>query len=170
MAPARIPKGRRQQRLVVGGIVAVVGAVLLMAFAVQLVSKSGGNQLGDRFFEFNPTFIAEQIKIAPVSFPDAIERGRDIYIQHLDDDVRKGWYAFETRAPHEAPACQAVWDRVAKHFRDCTGKNYPADGEGLTHYLVVVPLKGSVRVDLMAPIGLAAAPAFAIPAPTTIRR
>jgi hypothetical protein len=83
--------------------------------------------------------VAEAIaRDGPVLYPDASpNRARDLYVQHLSPDPDQGWLAFAAQAPGAPRECQVRWEAAEWSFLDpCSGRRYPADGEGLTRYAV----------------------------------
>src|SRR5690606_1440144 len=84
----------------------------------------------------------------PILFADAGGGSRDIYLQHVGDDPRAGWLAFDARKPGASRACTLEWAAGADRFVDpCDGTPGPPDGGGLIHYEVEVTEDGNVIVD-----------------------
>jgi len=136
-------------------------AVLLVAFVLRLANEPDAKvQLGDDVFEVGR---ARDLKPAihaqgPLLFADPLNRGRDLYIQHIGEDAAKGWLAFEAHAPGERRRkCNLVWNHERGVFTDpCTQVTYPSDGKGLTHYPAEArrKTKGGLTlfVDLRTPL------------------
>lgn len=138
--------------LVITGLAAVVFAALVFALATNVLrSASESSATAPAEFDVGP---AEQRRAVierdgPLLFPDALNRGRDIYVQHLG---AAGWRAFEARPPGAPRRCVLRWERSHGRFLDpCTGAAYPADGAGLVSYPVRVDDDGRLRVDLRSP-------------------
>lgn len=147
---------------VVGSLLAALTAVLLIVFVLRLASDPSGDakvQLGDEVFEVGRVReLAPPIRDhGPLLFADPLNRGRDLYIQHVGEDAAKGWLAFEAHAPGERRrACNLTWNQDRGVFTDpCTKATYPFDGAGLTHYPAEVrrKTKGGLTlfVDLRTP-------------------
>ncbi len=107
--------------------------------------------LGDEIFEVGKV---ERLSKAieeggPILIPDASpNRTRDIYVQHLGTDPKRGWLAFAARTNGAPRECHLLWDPDPENFVDpCTQDRYPADGKGLTGY--VAKIRGDkLYVDL----------------------
>jgi hypothetical protein len=85
----------------------------------------------------------------PLLFSDVSSGNRDIYLQHIGDDVTTGWYAFDARRPGQARNCTLSWQASLSNFQDpCDGATIAADGTGLLSYPVTITDKGKVIVDL----------------------
>jgi hypothetical protein len=164
VAPERPPTSRGTT-IVFTALAGVVAAALLFALAVRLTGSSGtrGN-LDAPEFDVGPARqrAAAIDRDGPLLFQDPLGRGRDIYVQHLQQPE---WAAFEARAPGAPSRCVLRWDRAARAFVDpCDGRTFPADGAGLTSYPVRVDGDGHVLVDLRSPVTGSTGPA-ATPAP-----
>lgn len=85
----------------------------------------------------------------PFLFKDPLNRGREIYLQHLGPDPKQGWLGVAGYAAKPRLECLLRWEAPAARFADpCTGRNYPPDGEGLRTYPAKVNADGVVVVDL----------------------
>ena len=150
--PARSsPATSRAAALVLSFAVGLLALVLLLVLVVKLASETGGNTLGDETFDANAAALADQVaRNGPILFPDLLGRGKDIYIQHLSDDVTQGWRAFRATAPGADRGCTLRWDPAGRVFTDpCEpGRTYPADGAGLDQYATSVQPPGKLVVDL----------------------
>jgi hypothetical protein len=144
----------RGRALVLSAALGLIAAVLLGIFAVRLLSQRGG--LGDATFDTNAAFLAGEIaKDGPVLFQDLAGGSRDIYVQHLGDDPKTGWYALKATAPGAPRRCTLTWDRAARVFRDTrcgTGATFPEDGTGLERFQATVPAQNRLVVDFRTPI------------------
>ena len=152
------PPIKRSTAVVTSSVLAVLAAVLLVLFILQLSKAKGGKvQIGESEFRIpiNVTRLAPEVAKAPLLFQDPRNRDLDAYVQHLGSDVHQGWLAFEAHAPGEARACQALWLASSAKFRDpCNGALYPADGTGLAHYAVRIDTTDHLIVDFRTAIGL----------------
>ncbi len=79
----------------------------------------------------------------PLLFQDPASFSRPIWVQHLGDSDEQGWTAFDAAVN----GCATKWDKDAATFTDCSGRTYPANGEGLFGYPVSVR-DGEVLVNL----------------------
>lgn len=150
--PAPRPAARRRPvALAITTVVALGLSALLVwsivRFAAQNPEKAN---LGDPVFNVGSAErLAKEIDDrGPFLFQDPLSlgRGRNLYIQHLGDDVTTGWSAIEARRP-DSEACAVTWARDEEVFVDCRGERHPPDGEGLTTYPGTVE-NGRVSVDL----------------------
>ena len=155
MPVARGPS-REARRAVIIGAVGVAVAVVLLGLVIALANNGGGQvqlRLGDeRFQDLEAEKTARGItKGGPILFPDVGGGTRDIFINHLGDDPKAGWIAFDARRPGTDRNCTLQWQADRRVFRDpCTGADVAADGTGLRQYPVVVNARGILIVDLNA--------------------
>lgn len=144
-----VPRGRT---LLVTGLAGVVFAALVFALAANVLrSASENSATAPVEFDVGPADQRRAVieRDGPLLFPDALNRGRDIYVQHL---AGVGWRVFEARAPGAPRSCVLRWERPAGRFLDpCTGTAYPADGGGLVSYPTRLDDDGRLRVDLRSP-------------------
>jgi hypothetical protein len=139
--------------------VGVLLASLLLLLVVNFISQRPEKvQLGDDAFQVgNAERLAKRIdeQREPFLFKDPVTSGpgRELYVQHLGSDPKRGWIAIEAYAPgapHEV-RCILRWDREAQLFRNpCGGETHPADGTGLRAYPARVLPNGQVEVNLRA--------------------
>ncbi|MEO5839397.1 MAG: hypothetical protein ABIQ73_10220 [Acidimicrobiales bacterium] len=158
---------------VVVGVAGVVTAVMLMLFVLWLTSQNGNKvefRLGDeQFQDITADRMASRIADeGPVLFPDvSANRSRDIYVQHLGNDPKTGWLAFDARKPGAARECYLEWQRDRQLFVDrCDKSEVAADGAGLRQYPAVVNSNGKVVINFNAS---ATATTTVSPATTTSR-
>lgn len=152
----RVRNRRRTRAVVVASITGVALTALLMLFVVQFASRRPDDvNLGDkRFVVGRADRFAERIdeQDSPILFKDPLTSrpGRELYVQHLGDDVKKGWLAVEAYAPGQRRLeCILQWDRARDEFRDpCSKATFPADGAGLRTYPGEVDERGAVVIDL----------------------
>lgn len=143
-------QGQRTRAVVVGSLLAAVVAAVLLFAVVQFAADNPEKaNLGSPVLRFQAERLAGEIaERGPVLFPDALNRDREVFVQHLGDDVEQGWLAVSAYAARPDPACVLRWEAAGRRFRDpCTGATFPADGAGLTTYPATV-VDGAVTVDL----------------------
>ena len=128
----------RGRRMVITGIMAVVGAVVMVLLGVQVASNPEvQSNLGDQEFNVgNVHELAPEVKKGgPLLFQDLLQRDRDIYVSHTGAKPSTGWHAFEAHAPGQPRRCVLIWEAAERDLRDpCTGKRYPLTGKGLQTY------------------------------------
>lgn len=137
---------------VAGVAVGIVLVLLLFVVAIPSLTESGTVEVmlgSDTYDAGSATARAENISDGgPLLFSDVSSGNRDIYLQHIGDDVTTGWYAFDARRPGQARNCTLSWQESLSNFRDpCDGATIPADGTGLLTYPVTITDKGKVIVD-----------------------
>lgn len=139
--------------------VAVVGVLILglgLWFATLALSsrKSPELHLGDQTFQAgNAKDQAGSIaKHGPLLFGDVSGRkDRDLILQHLGTNPKKGWYAFLAYPDDEPRSCTWQWKPDEQLFRAACDHHQtaPADGKGLQQFPVTVA-NGALSVDLNA--------------------
>jgi hypothetical protein len=159
-APPSFPRVRNRRRtraIVAAAITGVALTSLVVLFVVRFASERPDDvNLGDKMFVVGRADrFAERIdeQRSPILFKDPLtqQSGRELYVQHLGDDVEEGWLAIEAYSPggRRRLACLLVWEREGERFRDpCTDATYPADGAGLRTYAGEVDERGAVVIDL----------------------
>ena len=128
-----------------------VGAMILLVVWISDQARQGevGIRIGDDTFRPGQAdtladFIAEE---GPMLVPDVAGGDRDVILQHLGEDPRRGWHAFAARPPDASRDCVAEWQPDSTRFVDsCDGTVYPADGEGLPMFPVRVDTDGELEV------------------------
>lgn len=135
------------------GISGVLMAGLIGAFVLWLSSTGGVEvQLGDDEFEnLHTEDMAEEIADdGPILFSDVGGGSRDIYVNHLSEEVDEGWVAFAARQPDADRDCFLEWQPIDEVFIDpCDGTEIPADGGDLPHYGTYVENEGErLVIDL----------------------
>jgi hypothetical protein len=135
------------------GVSGVVMAGLIGAFVLWLSSTGGVEvQLGDDEFEDLQTDdMAEEIaEGGPILFSDVGGGSRDIYINHLSDEVDEGWVAFAARQPGADRECFLEWQPEREVFVDpCDGREIGPDGGDLPKYPTYLEDEGErLVVDL----------------------
>jgi hypothetical protein len=144
---------RSTRAVVLTGIAGVLAGVLVFVGIVSLAgSGKAKSKLASDVFKVgkakNQAVIVD--RNGPLLFADPLQRGRDIYLDHLGD---ARWAAFEVHPPGEPKSCTVKWQPQTRSFRDpCGGRLYPADGTGLTRYSAYVDKKGDLVVDLRRPL------------------
>lgn len=152
MSPVAHSQRHAGRALLVAGIGVVVAIGL--AFAMSVLANRGtvSVNLGDDVFDAGDAEdLAESIaeENHPVIFSDVAGGTRDIIVQHLGDQLKQGWYAFDARPPGTSRDCSLEWQPEEQHFIvPCSDEVYPADGAGLPQYPVIVTDDGDVEVDL----------------------
>jgi hypothetical protein len=151
---------------IVVGVAGVLSAVILVVFVLWVTSHNGNKvdfRLGDeQFQDIAADGMAKRIADeGPVLFPDvSANRSRDIYVQHLGTDPKKGWLAFDAREAGEPRNCYLEWKSDRQVFVDrCDGSEVAADGAGLRQYSAVVNADGKVVIDFNASAPTTSAPA-----------
>jgi hypothetical protein len=144
---------RSTRAVVLTSIAGVLAGVVIFVGIVSLAgSGKAKSKLASDVFKVgkakNQAAIVD--RHGPLLFADPLQRGRDIYLDHLGDDH---WAAFEVHPPTEPKSCTVKWETQTRSFRDpCSGRLYPADGTGLTRYSAYVDKKGDLVVDLRRPL------------------
>jgi hypothetical protein len=138
---------------VAGVAVGIVLVLLVFVVAIPSLTESGTVEVklgSDTYDAGSATARAENISDGgPLLFSDVSSGNRDIYLQHIGDDITTGWYAFDARRPGQGRDCTLSWQASLSNFRDpCDGATIAADGTGLLSYPVTITDKGKVIVDL----------------------
>jgi hypothetical protein len=134
---------------IVGIAGVVVGTALIVA--VLIANNVGGDDKvhttpSKTAFDVGPaTDRADNISHdqTPLLFQDPVQFQRPIYVQHLGNDPKTGWLAFDAANG----TCVLTWHRESQDFTDCNGTRYPADGGSQHHYPATVQ-SDHVVVDL----------------------
>jgi hypothetical protein len=88
----------------------------------------------------------------PTLYPDLLVGGdRYIWVNHTGTDPldQGSWHIFAAVPPGSDLRCAVQWKAGQNQFVDpCTGKAFPSDGQGLTHYQVAITPDNHVVVDL----------------------
>jgi hypothetical protein len=140
--------------LAIAGIAIGIALVLgLFVVAIPSLTESGTVEVklgSDTYDAGSASARAENIADGgPLLFSDVSSGNRDIYLQHIGDDVSTGWFAFDARRAGQDRNCTLSWQPALSNFRDpCDGTTVPADGIGLLTYPVTITEKGKVIVDL----------------------
>jgi len=138
---------------VAGIAIGIALVLLLFVVAIPSLTESGTVEVklgSDTYDAGSATARAQNISDGgPLLFSDVSSGKRDIYLQHIGDDVATGWYAFDARRPGQGRDCTLSWQASLSNFRDpCDGAVIAADGTGLLSYPVTITDKGKVIVDL----------------------
>ena len=155
------PVPRRGTSAVIIGLLALLTAVLIVVFVLRLArSPEAKVQLGTDTFVLGPAaHLAPSATQAPLLFQALRGKDLDIYVQHLGTDPIHGWLAFEAHRPGGPPSCTLRWQPQTRTFVDpCDHRTYPADGQGLNQYRVIIDSKTAVSVDLQASTGTTPSP------------
>ena len=132
------------------GIILVLG---LFVVAIPSLTESGTIevQLGsDTYDAGGAASRSENIRDGgPLLFSDVSSGNRDIYLQHIGDDIESGWFAFDARRVGQSRNCTLEWRPAESNFRDpCDGTVVAADGAGQPNYPVTITDRGKVVIDL----------------------
>lgn len=154
--PVQEPRRRTSRSLVLAVAGVVVGIVLvlgLFVIAIPSLTESGTVEVrlgSDTYDAGGAASRSENIRDGgPLLFSDVSSGNRDIYLQHVGDDVETGWFAFDARRVGQPRNCTLEWRSAESDFRDpCDGTVVPADGAGLPSYPVTITDKGKVVIDL----------------------
>ncbi len=140
--------------LAVAGIAIGIALVLLLfVVAIPSLTESGKVEVklgSDTYDAGSATARAQNIADGgPLLFSDISSGKRDIFLQHVGDDVTTGWYAFDARRPGQPRSCTLTWQPLLSNFRDpCDGAIIADDGTGLLAYPVTISDNGKVIVNL----------------------
>lgn len=141
--------------LFVATILGIVAMVFLVTRTADL-AQSGDVQLniGDQVFApGNVERLADDIELqdTPLLFADPAGGDRDILLQHVGDEPTVGWFAFAVRPPEATRDCFIQWQSADELFTyTCDDRTFPADGEGLFQYPVLIGGNGEITIDLNA--------------------
>lgn len=121
--PVERRSGSKQVTSVVIGVVALVVAVLLAWGMIRLASGGKGPvqvQLGDETFDagYVSRMAKQTAEDGPLLFSDVSGRGQrqPIYVVHLGNDDKDGWFALSAVAPGAAEGCFVTWNHEQKVF------------------------------------------------------
>ena len=147
------PNPNRSRMVILSAAAGVVVAVLVFAAIVSLVgSGKAKSKLGSNVFRIGKAKDQAVIvdRNGPLLFADPLEKGRDIYVNHVDPNQ---WVAVEVHPPGESKSCTVKWSSRSHTFHDpCSGRDYPADGAGLVRYKASIDKNGDLVVDLHQPL------------------
>ena len=138
---------------VAGVALGIVLVLLLFVVAIPSLTESGKVKVklgSDTYDAGSASARAQNIADGgPLLFSDVSSGKRDIFLQHIGDDVTTGWYAFDARRPGQARNCTLTWQPSLSNFRDpCDGTTIADSGTGLLAYPVTISDNGKVIVDL----------------------
>lgn len=123
--PVERRSGSKQVTSVVIGVIALLVAVIAAWAMIQLASGGKGPvqvHLGDETFDAG--YVSRMAKQAaddgPLLFSDVSGRGQrqPIYVVHLGDDDKDGWFALSAVAPGAAEGCFVTWNPERKLFEE----------------------------------------------------
>lgn len=153
--PPYRPQLRRRKKptsVLVASLAAAIITGLMLWWAVSLASRNPeAANLGSDVFRFDAEDLADEIgDRGPFLLKDPLNRGRELYVQHIGGSPKNGWQAISAYAGEPDLKCLLRWDTARQEFVDpCTEETYPPDGEGLQRYPVEVR-NDRVEVDLKA--------------------
>ena len=150
MSPVARSRGHAGTALIVA--ISGVAVAITLAFLLAVLANRGTVEvnLGDDVFDAGQVErIAEEIDDrGPITYSDVAGGERDIIVQHLGDEPDTGWHAFDARPPGADRECVLDWRQDDREFVDpCSGRRYPADGEGVPQYEVEIR-EGRIEIDL----------------------
>jgi hypothetical protein len=127
---------QRATIVAVGGVAVaiVLGVIVLLAGSTASTRVTG---TGAEFDAGSTSVLARRISAdggVPILFQDPARFTRPIWLQHLGEDDKTGWLAFDAAVG----GCATTWDKENRQFADCSGRRYPNDGAGLGAYLVTI--------------------------------
>lgn len=133
-----------------------IAAMVFLVTRTADLAQSGDVQLniGDQVFApGNVDRLSDDIEKqqTPLLLSDPSGGDRDIWLQHIGDQPETGWFAFAVR-PADAPRdCFVQWQVTAQAFTyNCDERMFPADGQGLFQYPVIIADNGEITIDLNA--------------------
>lgn len=144
-----------QTRAVALGVGATVFALVLLVLVSWLTSRGDVDvRLGPSRFEAGSVerMAAEIDERGPIPYQDPASRGRDIYLNHVGDEVDEGWVAVGALAPGQDDRSCALRPDGDGFVDPCTDERYGARGDGLTTYATEVE-DGRLYVDLRSSTG-----------------
>ncbi len=149
--------GRQAAVLAVAGLTAILSIIGLFVWLDNERQGASTNAVwspvpdeGNIFSPGPADALAQFVdETGPILLADTAGQDRDVWIQHLGDDVSTGWITFGVRQPDAPRDCSAEWRPDDATFVDsCDGTVYPEDGSGLPRYETTV-INGRVVVDLV---------------------
>lgn len=135
------------------GVLCGLAVVVFLATRSDELTDDGGPpvSLGDPIFSPGPAdeFAAVIADEGPIFLPDLAQGDKDIWLQHLGDDVDEGWIAFAVRQLEDPKECFADWDGGSRTFvGTCDETAYPENGDGLQQFPVSVDPDGDLIINL----------------------
>jgi hypothetical protein len=144
---------RRTNAVVLTAVAGVIVGFLIFAAILSLAgSGKAKSKLGANVFKIGKAKDQAVIvdRNGPLLFADPLQKGRDIYVNHLGPNE---WVAVEVHPPGEPKSCTVKWQAQSHTFHDpCSGRDYPADGAGLVRYKASIDKSGDLIVDLHQPL------------------
>ena len=140
MPVARRAKDVRRSALLIG-LAAVVFAIILGAVALEFGRRTQTLALGSADFgDLDVQRIGDLIdREGPLLLADIGGGTRQVWLQHIGDEIDQGWSAFDVRQPGDPVECYADWVASTQQFVDkCDGSIYPESGSGLPQIPVFV--------------------------------
>lgn len=145
--------------MAISAVIVAGGLLLFVLVSLPRITSSGTVEvkLGtDTFDAGYATVQSEAIATGgPILYSDVAGGQRDLFLQHTGEDPYEGWIAFDARRPGTNRECTLQWDGTRSVFTDpCGGAEVPADGAGLSHFVVEVtgePGSERVVIDINEP-------------------
>ena len=138
--------------MILSAAAVLVVAVVVFAGVVSLIgSGTAKSTLGPNLFTIGKaknqaTIVA---RTGPLLFADPLQKGLDISVNLVGGQ----WVALDVHPPGESKSCTVTWSASTRTYHDpCRGRDYPADGAGLTRYKTYVQKNGDLVVDLHQPV------------------
>lgn len=137
--PVAQSRGHAGKALLVAGVSVVL--IIAVTFLLAQAANRGDVEIrlgDDRYNAGQVESIAEDIEDhdgLPLLFQDLVGGDRNIYVQHVSGNARRGWVAFGAFDPDD-PSCDVLLDREAKVLVNACDEDvtYPLDGTGLRFY------------------------------------
>ncbi len=85
----------------------------------------------------------------PILLPDPTgSQKTPIYISHVGQDYKSGWYAFEAVPEGRTADCTLIWNNDDEHFTNkCGDETWDATGEGMRQFQAKVDKEGDLIID-----------------------
>lgn len=146
----QLRRRRKPTTVLVASLAAALVTALVLWWAVGVASRNPEvANLGSEVFRFDAEDLADEISDrGPFLLQDPLNRGRELYVQHLGSSPKRGWQAISAYGSSSDFECLLTWSATQEQFVDpCSKKTFPADGRGLKRYPVEV-VDGKVEIDL----------------------
>ena len=127
--------------MAVSAVIVAVGVLAFVLLSVPRLTETSPVEVRLGSEPFDAGFATRQAEAiateGPILYSDVAGGERDIYVQHVGEDPRSGWYAFDARRTGAGRACTLGWDAASRQFEDpCDGAAVDERGTGLTQFAV----------------------------------